>query len=172
MNRTLARRDETIAALHRQIDTLKGFPPDRPADLFAPVAVEIASLSRGVDFDGKPGDDGITVHLRLTDADGDPVKAPGRIRIQLVDNSELGAPKVIRVYEFNDPQELRKMWHSRFGTQHYTLRCPFPPDVKLPKNRRVGVHAEFVDFLTGATLTAGKEVPISFLNSHPDPSPD
>ncbi len=161
VERTLAQRDETIASLHKQIDTLKGFTPDRPLDLFAPVKLEIAGLSGGADYDGKPGDDGITVYLRPRDADGDAVKVPGRMKVQLVDNTVIGSPRVLGVYAFDDPNATRKLWHAKFGTQHFSLKCPFRPDVELPKSRRVMVSAEFVDLLTGATLTASQEVGFS-----------
>ena len=161
IQRTVAQRDGTIARLERQIENLKGFAPGRPADLFAPVKLDIASLSGGADYDGMPGDDGVTVHLRLRDADGSVIKAPGRITIELTDHSNLGAPRVLEAYVFDDPEQLRKSWHGRFGTQHYTLKCPFPPEVVLPDSRKLTVHAAFVDYLTGDMLTAVAEVTIS-----------
>lgn len=161
LERTVAQRDATVASLQKQIDNLKGFAPDRPVDIFAPVKLEIASLSGGADYDGKPGDDGITVYLRPRDADGDAVKVAGRMKVQLVDNTVLGSPRVLGVYVFDDLNETRKAWHAKFGTQHFTLKCPFLPGVELPKSRRVLVSAEFIDLLTGATLTASKEVGFS-----------
>lgn len=161
LQRTVAQRDGTIARLERQIENLKGFAPDQPADLFAPVKLDIASLSGGADYDGMPGDDGVTVHLRLHDADGSVIKAPGRITIELTDHSDLGAPRVLEVFVFDDPEQLRKSWYGRFGTQHYTLKCPFPPDIVLPDSRKLTVHAEFVDYLTGDVLSAVAEVTIS-----------
>ena len=160
--RTIAQRDGTIAQLHRQIRDLQGFGPDRPVDLFAPVAIEVASRSGGADYDGKPGDDGVTIFLRLRDADGDIVKAPGWITVQLLDNTNLGAPRLLGVYRFDDVERLRKAWYGKFGTQHYSLKCPFPPEVDPP--RRVDVKVEFLDWLTGRTLTANREVPVSFRN--------
>ncbi|MCH7491658.1 MAG: hypothetical protein IID05_13315 [Gemmatimonadetes bacterium] len=161
LERTVLQRETTIARLHQQIDTLKDFSPQRPSDLFAPVKVEIASLTGGADYDGQPGDDGITVHLRLRDRDGDAVKVPGQIRVQLLDNSDLAKPTVIGVHTFNDPEALRTMWFGKFGTQHYTLKCPFQPGTPLPKTQQLTVAVEFVDFLTGARLTATREVSFS-----------
>lgn len=161
LERTVGQREGTIAVLQRQVETLQGFGPARPATAFAPVRIEIASLSGGADYDGRPGDDGVTVHVRLIDGDGDRVKAPGRLSVQLVDNSQLGAPRVIGVYRFEDLATLRKAWHGRFATYHYSLRCPFPPGVALPPTNRLDVRVEFVDFLTGATLTAQQEVSIT-----------
>ncbi len=162
LERVVAQRDGTVARLHQQIDNLKSFGPDQPADLFAPVKLEIASLSGGADYDGKSGDDGITVYLRPRDADGDVVKVPGRITVQLLDNTNLASPRVLGVYVFDDPKKLRRLWHGRFATNHYTLRCPFPPGLKLPDDRRITVSAEFVEYLTGATLTSVKEVTVSY----------
>jgi hypothetical protein len=161
LERTVAQRDATIASLQQQTVTLKGFGPDRPVDLFAPIKLEIASLSGGADYDGKPGDDGITVYLRPRDTDGDVVKVPGWMKVQLVDNTDLGSPRVLGLYAFDDLNEVRKTWHGKFATQHFTLKCPFPPGVELPKSRRVLISAEFIDLLSGVTLTASKEVTFS-----------
>ncbi len=162
LERTVSQREATIATLTRQVESLQQLGPRRSADFFAPARIEIAGLSGGSDFDGNPGDDGVIVYVRPLDQDGDVVKVPGRIRIELVDGSELGRPRVLGVYQFDDLQELRKMWHGKLLTQHYTLRCPFPADTKLPENRRVQVRAEFLDYLSGSTLTAGREVSISY----------
>jgi hypothetical protein len=162
LERALAKRDATIADLHAQVENLQSFDPDRPADLFAPVKLEIVSLSGGRDYDGRPGDDGVTVYLRPRDADGDIIKAPGRITIQLLDNSDLDAPRVLGICAVTDPDVVRRSWYGRFGTNHYTIDCPFPPDVLSLVPRQVTVSAEFVDYLTGARLTAVKEVSVSF----------
>jgi len=161
LERLVADRDGAIARLNRRIENLQAFDPKRPADLFAPVALEIASLSGGADYDGRPGDDGATVYLRPRDADGDVVKAPGAMHIQLLDNSDLRNPRIIGVYDFTDPESIRKLWYEKFATQHYTLKCVFPEGVALPESRKIVIYAEFVDFLTGAVLTATKEVIIS-----------
>ena len=160
LERELGRRDGTIARLHQQIGDLQGFGADRPVDVFAPVRAEIVSRSGGADYDGVPGDDGVTVYLRLIDADGDAVKVPGRISVQLLDNSDLGSPKLLGLYRFDNVDQLRKAWYGQFGTQHYSLRCPFPYGVKPP--RRIDVKAEFVDYLTGRTLAANSEVAVSY----------
>lgn len=161
LERLVADRDGAIARLNRQIENLQTFETDRPANLFAPVKLEIASLSGGADYDNRPGDDGVTVYLRPRDADGHVVKAPGAIRVQLLDNSDLKNPRVIGVYDFSDPETIRRSWYGKFGTQHYTLKCPFPEGAAVPESRKIVIHVEFVDFLTGAVLTAAKEVTVS-----------
>lgn len=162
LEREVSDRDGTIARLRRQVEDLQDFETDRPADLFAPVRLEIASLTGGADYDDTPGDDGVTVYLRPRDGDDDIVKAPGRIQVQLLDNTNLAAPRVLQVCVVDEPNKLGRLWHGRFLTDHYTIKCEFPADVVLPASRRVTVSAEFTDYLTGTTLRAVKEVSISF----------
>lgn len=158
LERLVAQRDGAIARLEQQVENLKGFSESAPADLFAPASLEIARLSGGADYDGKPGDDGITIYLRPLDADGDVVKAPGRITVQLSDPTNAAAPRVIGAYVFDKPNELRKLWFGRFGTNHYRLQCPFPAGAPLPTSRRVVAYVEMVDYLTGRPVTAVKEL--------------
>ncbi len=150
----------TIQRLTAQNETLTRFGGARPVDLFAPVRIEILSRSGGADYDGKPGDDGVTVYVRPVDADGDPVKAPGELRVELTDASTMGRQSQIGLYEFREPSELRQIWYSRFGTQHYTARCPFPPGRRPAPGSRLLINVQFTDYLSGATLTAVAETTI------------
>ncbi len=156
--RDLAQREEAIAVFEKQVEELAGFTPDRPLHKFAPVSLEIASLSGGADYDGKPGDDGVTLYLRPKDADGDVVKVPGRIKVQLVDNTNIGSPRVVGVCVYDDIEKVRAQWQGKFLTQHFSVKCPFPPGARLPESRKLLASAEFVDLTTGATLTASQEV--------------
>lgn len=158
LERDLRECGAELQLAQRAINSLKQFGPHRAADLFAPTQIKIVRLSGGADYDGTPGDDGVTVYLRPLDRDNDVVKAPGRIAIQLLDNSNLSTPRVVGVYRFDDPDQLRSAWHGKFGTNHYTLKCPFPPGASLPPGGRLDVTATFTDYLTGAELTARAEV--------------
>ncbi len=141
--------------------TRGGVFTDTMIDAYIELNIEIASLSGGSDFNDKPGDDGVTIHLRPKDADGQVVKVPGRITIQLLDNTDMAAPKIIAVCKFEKPDSLRTLWMGILGTNHYTIRCPFPEGVALPTSRKLLVGASFVDFLTGKTLTTSKEISFS-----------
>lgn len=158
VERDVAERDATIDGLKAQVQTLQKLDPNRPVDLYAPTRVEIASRSGGADYDGKPGDDGITIYLRPHDADGDAVKTPGKITLELLDTSEPGTPRSIAVCKYEDPKELRKIWHARFLTQHFSLKCPFPEGVKLPASRHLLASVTFTDLLSGAVLKAEQDV--------------
>jgi hypothetical protein len=161
LERELAEKEKTLTELSTQVETLKGFSGAQPADMFAPAKIELVKLTGGRDWDGQPGDDGVTVYLRPLDQEGDVVKVPGRITVQLLDNTNLSNPRVVALCRFEDPEEIRKTWHGRFLTNHFTLDCPFPPDALLPESGKLMVTATFTDFLTGKELTASKEVTFS-----------
>jgi len=161
LSRDLADRDRTVAALKLQIEDLTHFDAKTPADLFAVTKLEFVRLTGGADYDGKEGQDGVTVHLRLRDADGDIHKAAGQFTIQLVDNRDLSSPRVLGVYKFHDPEMLKKAWFGKFGTSHFTFKCPFKNTEHLTGLTRVDVKAEFLDFLTGRRISAIKQVPVS-----------
>jgi hypothetical protein len=158
LTRELTESNGSVARLKEQLATVGGFTPDRPLHKFAPVKIEIASLSGGADYDGKPGDDGVTLHVRPRDADGDVVKTPGKISIQLLDISDLGSPRVVGKCIYDDIEQVRQMWYGKFLTQHFSVKCPFESGARLPACGKLLATAEFVDIVTGVTLTANQEV--------------
>lgn len=170
-NRRIEREKDALgaelAAAREQLKQISGMGEKRPSDLFAPTSIDIASLSGGADFDGKPGDDGVVVYLRPLDADRQVVKVPGAIGVQLLDNSDLAAPRVLAVCEVHEPEALRTAWMGVLGTNHYVIRCPFPENAELPASRKLSVNATFADFLTGRQLTASKVVAFTPAGSNP-----
>lgn len=165
--RVVAERDETVSAMKRQVADLQTLGSDRPVALFAPARIEIVSRSGGTDFDGMPGDDGVTVYVRPVDGEGDAVKSPGRIRLQVLDTSVVGEPRVLAVCRVESEEELRKTWHGRFGTNHFTVRCPFETGVTAPAAGKVTAVVDFLDYLSGATLTATRELAVKPARTQP-----
>jgi hypothetical protein len=165
LSRELAERDGAIASLQVQVDNLLELGPGRLDHLFAVERIELVRLTGGADYDGKPGDDGITVYLRPVDAQGDALKAAGEIRIQLLDLTDLGRPRELGLYVINDPGQLRTIWHSGLLTDHYTIQCPWRPGGGPPANREVTIRATFLDWLSGREFTAQKVVRVSVVDS-------
>ena len=87
------------------------------------------------------------------------VKAPGRITVQLLDNT-MEAPRWSLSANLNNPRSCAADGWV-FWNYYYTLRCDFPAEAVLPDSRRLLVGVSFVDFWTGRTLTASKEVAFS-----------
>lgn len=152
---------QTINRLREQVLNLQAFKDDSGALIFAPSKIVILGISRGSDFDGIPGDDGVTVHIRPLGADGQPVTVGGRITVQLLDNSDLSAPQIVGQMTLTDPEVIRSSWHGRFFLNEYVIKCPFSPDRSLVGLSHVLVTVEFADFLTGRGLRDSRVVPIS-----------
>lgn len=161
LERQLLERDGRIADLRDQMATLQALGPDRLANLFVVDRIELVSLTGGADYDGLPGDDGVTVYLRPLDVDGNTLKAAGEIIVELLDTSVPGSPRSLGQYIHNDPQQLRKLWFSGMWTNHYTIKCAWSPDTGRPTSREVLVKVNFTDFLTGKRFTAAKLVQVA-----------
>jgi hypothetical protein len=164
LSRQLAERDGAIESLQVQVDNLIDLGPGRLDHLFTVDRIELVRLTGGADYDGKPGDDGITVYLRPVDAQGDALKAAGEIRIQLLDLTDPGQPRALGLYVINDPGQLRAAWHSGLLTDHYTIKCPWRPGAGPPANREVTIRATFLDWLSGREFTAQKVVHVSVVD--------
>ena len=161
LGREVVDRDDRIADLEAQVRELLRLGPDRLADLFVVERIDLASLTGGADYDGVPGDDGVTVYLRPLDADGHVIKAAGEISIELLDTSEPGSPRSLGRCVYDDPEQLRRLWHGGLLTNHYTIRCPWGAGVSPPASRAILIQATFLDFLTGRRLSAARQVRVS-----------
>jgi hypothetical protein len=160
----LLARGADIADLEAQVAKLLELGPARLEKLFVVDRIELVSRTGGADYDGQMGDDGVTVYLRPLDADGHVLKAAGEITIELLDTNDPGSPRSLGLYVHNDPEQLRRLWHGGFLTNHYTIKCPWDPAIGPPANREVTIKATFYDFLTGRRCTATTEVEVALPN--------
>lgn len=168
----LARRDAQIEEHEAQAETLRqnlartreqllqarGLDPRRWERAFRPIDVRIATRSGGADYDGKPGDDGVTVYLQPIDRDGDVVKVSGEIRIQLYDLAAAAGRQLIGEYRV-PPEECGRHWYGKLLTQHFTVKCPWPS--APPQHATITIRATFIDDLTGNVMTAQEAVEVS-----------
>lgn len=160
LQRELAAKRKELDACNRQVGGLSDLGASRLQHLFTVHKIELARLTGGADYDGQPGDDGVTAYLRPLDAAGDVLKAAGEITIELIDTSAPGSPRSLGVYVHDDPDELADLWYGGFMTDHYTVKCPWDSGAGLPSQREVTVKATFLDYLTGKTLTATEVVEV------------
>ncbi|MCP4589584.1 MAG: hypothetical protein GY842_02450 [bacterium] len=163
LGRKLAERDTAAEALRARLAEALDLPVDIHSRLFTVRRLEIASLTGGADYDGQPGDDGVTVYLTPRDRYGDPVKAAGEIEVFLYDLTKPGDPRELGHYVINEFGELSKVWHSGWMTNHYTIKCEWPPGVLPPTSREVQVRATFLDWLTGEKHVATQLVEVDLL---------
>jgi len=147
----LAARQATIDIQNQQIEDMRQLPPSWREHIFYPERLLIDGLSGGEDYDGQPGDDGVTVYLKPLDKAGDIVKVAGDIRIQLFDLANPPRRNLIGEYNFG-VDEVGKFWHGKLMTYHYTLKCPWRHGP--PEHREITIRATFVDYLTKRVMTA------------------
>jgi hypothetical protein len=109
---------------------------EQSAILFRAAELRVQSwLTGGIDRDGQPGDEGLSVLVAPVDAAGDVIKLPGEIRIELLDLSQPVGEQVIarRQISLDDSESL---WHRGFVGTGYLIelnweRIPTQPDVTL-----------------------------------------
>ncbi len=154
----LADRDRQTAALsaaleecNRQLAQARGLSPETLEKIFYADKIVIDPLSGGQDYDGQPGDDGVTVYLRPLDRDGDALKVAGDVRIELYDLAMPPGRNLIATHQF-PVEKLRESWYGKLMTYHYTFRCPWQHGP--PENPEITVRATFVDYLTRRVMTA------------------
>jgi hypothetical protein len=150
-NDQLVAQKASLDELHEQLRIARSISEDDLKKLFYPEQLVIDKLTGGEDYDGKPGDDGVTVFLRPIDKDGDVIKVAGDIRIQLFDLA--APPQENYIGEYYVPvEQAGKLWHGKFLTDHFTIKCPWPRDP--PKHAEITVRATFVDYLTKRVVSA------------------
>lgn len=147
----LAARQATIDELHRQLAVARGISDEDIGRLFYPERLIIDRLTGGYDSDGAPGDDGVVVYLKPVDREGDVLKVPGDITIQLYDLAAPAAENLVGEYRLS-VDEVAKLWHGKLWTNHFTIRCPWLH--RPPRNPEITVRAIFVDYLTRRVVSA------------------
>jgi len=147
----LAARQASIDELNQRLATVRSLSEDDLRKIFYPEKLTIDKLTGGADYDGRPGDDGVTVYLKPIDRDGDVVKVAGDIRIQLYDLEAPSGHKLISEYRVPADQ-VGKLWHGKLLTGHFTVKCPWPGPP--PQHPEITVRAMLVDYFTGRVVSA------------------
>ncbi|MBL7220829.1 MAG: hypothetical protein ISS69_11995 [Phycisphaerae bacterium] len=142
-----------LARKQKRIDTLVGLGPDRLKKLYYAKAIKLGQYTGGADLDAQGGDDGIKVFLRPIDANGDTIKAAGSVTVQLYDLGEPADKTLIGQYKWS-VDEVAKAFSGGFLTYHFSFTCPWKTGP--PKHDEITVRVEFVDYLTGKTMSVQK----------------
>jgi outer membrane murein-binding lipoprotein Lpp len=135
-----------LQAARRESDDLRtqvadGTRPARVEQVAALGTVEGIELNRyltgGLDRDGKPGDELLSVLIAPTDAQGNLVKAPGSVSVALFDLSKPEAQQRIGHWEYS-PKQSDGLWVSGFLGSGYVIRVPWQ---ERPLSPNLLVHA-------------------------------
>jgi hypothetical protein len=94
-------------------------------------------LTGGLDEDGQPGHDVLTLVLEPFDADEQTLKLPGEIRIDVTDPAAEGESKTIGVWQYA-AEDARAAWHAGLLVTGFKFRLEWPTP---PRHETLVVHA-------------------------------
>lgn len=95
-------------------------------------------LTSGVDRDGQPGDELVSVLLTPHDAAGDPLRLPGQLKVEIRDLNNPDGQQLIGRWTW-DEQKVIEQWHNGFMSSGYHLELPL---TELPPHEEVTLHAQ------------------------------
>ena len=159
-------------ALRNQIADrgLKAILPEQADVLFRATGIKFSSLmTGGLNQDEFPGHELLNVMLSPHDADGDVVKLPGRIQLDVFDLSRADSERLIGRWDFA-VDESRKYWDRTLFGSGYQFSLPWQQN---PKSRELLLHARLTapdhrEF--NASTTIHIEPPSNAQRSLPDES--
>ena len=114
--------------------------------------IELTSRSGLYDKDKNGSLETLRVYVRVVDSDGDAVKIPGSITIQLWNLNAEPDKALLRSWELG-PEEIKKLWSGTFMTGYYRLRLDVS-DLAVSNNDALTINAVFTDYLSGRIAKA------------------
>ena len=118
-------------------------------------------MTGGSNLDAKDGDDELVVLLQPHDIDGEPVKLPGKVQIELVDPALPEATRQLGTWTFS-PTACRNHWHGGMLARGFRFHLPWQT---APTHARLLLHARF-DTTDGRTFNADTLVNIALGPDH------
>ena len=127
---------------------------------YAPTSIELGPDTRALDFDGKPGDDGVCVRISPKDNARHTVKWPGLIEITLAKSllADMGNSKPLCKWVIT-PKEAENEWIDSALSGYLFKRLPWPQG-KRPEVTRGILNVSFIT-RSGNVLKASKSIEIS-----------
>ena len=147
-NPTVARLREENLALRRRIDALSGLPENHQGKQLHELQSVRLTRYTGIydkDEDGTP--EKLIVYLKPIDVQGDIVKAPAKVEVQLWDLDEHAEQTLLQKWAI-EPEVLAEKWFATLVTINYRLVFDLPPDVN-PTKGGLTVKVKFTDLLSG-----------------------
>jgi outer membrane murein-binding lipoprotein Lpp len=121
-------------------------------------------LTSGVDRDGQPGDDGLSVLLLPVDGHGDLVKLVGAVELELLDLTRDGDDKRIDAWQFT-VDEVRDHWHRGFLSAGYLFQLDWQT---VPVTPQLTLHAKLTA-PDGRKFDATTQLKVELPGSTPQP---
>jgi len=138
----------TNQQLKDQIATLRGLK--NAGKLAALATIESINISRYTNLYDKDKDgikEMLIVYLQPVDEDGDIVKAPGSVEVQLWNLDKPQNKALLASWQVS-AEELKQLWLSSFMEVNYRLAFVTDPQITKSKGSLI-VKVTFTDYLTG-----------------------
>ncbi len=114
--------------------------PEQADQMHRVTGIEFSSLlTAGVDRDGVPGDEGLTAVVAPHDAEGELVKLPGRLELEVLDLSRPRGEQRIGRWAYS-VEESRELWHAGFMSSGFQVDVPWQG---TPASQDLVLHARF-----------------------------
>jgi hypothetical protein len=141
--------------LQKQINTLHGLEDDvKLKDLCDLQRVRITKHTNLFDRDKDGKKETLIVYLQPIDQDGDIIKAPGDVYVQLLDLDKDKDPALLGKWHIT-PSKLRKLWFNALLKTNYRLTFDVSDKVENP-DKPFTVMVTFTDYLTGKVFEEQK----------------
>jgi len=144
LEHSLAETQADLAARQREIELLRKASgnPEALADATRNQAsverIEIARLlTGGLNRDELPGDELLSILVSPRNSDGDAVRVPGSLRIEVLDFSLPDDEQRISVWEFNESDSAR-LWQGGVVGTGFRLTAPWQ---RPPRSKELMLHA-------------------------------
>ena len=119
-------------------------------------------LTGGLDADDRPGDDVLSVVLEPHDSQGELVKLPGEVTIEVLDPALAGEKKTIGRWSFA-ASEVRDCWHNGLFVAGFKFRLDWQT---VPEHETLVVHAR-LETADGRSFDATETVTVEVLVEPP-----
>jgi hypothetical protein len=169
--------NQTLQSELRSLRGEMGVGPDgQPPAAFPVKSIALGRQTGGRSSDNCPGDESLQVQVEPRDPEGQAIKAPGMLVIQVQEINPEGIKRPLSSWEV--PQEqLRRSWRSGLLTSGYVLNLPWKV---WPSAQKLRVTAQF-QLADGRVFEAEKDIsvrltppdrrPVIVPDGKPTPSP-
>jgi hypothetical protein len=148
-----------------------GLPPadGQPASAYPVQTLVLGRQTGGRSNDTGPGDDALQVQVEPRDPEGQAIKAPGVLLVQVQEINKEGLKRPLSSWEIS-PEQLRKSWKNGLLTTGYVLNLPWKV---WPSTDKLRVTALF-QLADGRVFEADKDITIRVTpaDKRPAPAPD
>ncbi len=156
----LGRAEFHNGLLVRELQATRGLPGpfgvvERPSEPYPVRSLRLGRGTRGKPSDAVGGDDALEVMVEPVDTDGQVIKAPGRLHVEVQEVSTEGIKSLLATYDIPADQ-LRRNWQSGLFNTGYKLTLGWKAWPSLEK-LRITARFEMID---GRIFEADKDITV------------